>query len=502
MEGFDYALIRSGEETTVLMTKNVEVAWDFFDEDFYEEQNPDLDLSRIDAFSHYLLRGWKEFRNPNPEFSVREYLLRHPDVEAAGTEPLIHYANIGQQESRSLGTFHEKINEIWNRSGKAMPAGDESTIFERAQDMMVPMSIINSRKIAVFVVPEHDAMSGGIFSFFSIADHARKMRRLHGYDVLVMTRANPLGLTYVRVSAFRNSETVLRLEQLRLFAEVSELQIHIPEYATVDFVRYLSPDLVKYLLRRDCVHINIMNQNIRMMPESEGFRDLRRISSTIGQSVSHRASFTQELADRYNLPTLLLPAYTDLSHYPVLGVEQKEKIIIYSNDDARYRRAVLKRLEQLDDYKLVKIQDMTFDVYMDLATRCKFSVSFGEGFDGYVAQPMYQGGIGFALYNDEFFPNASYKKFENFFETEEEMIEQIVPTIRRLEADRQRYVALNKALRAKWDALYSYDDYVARILKLMRKEYEIFPKGSKTRRPAADNGRARTRPPMTSPRNL
>jgi hypothetical protein len=156
----------------------------------------------------------------------------------------------------------------------------------------------------------------------------------------------------------------------------------------------------------------------------------------------------------------------------------------------------------LDDYKLVKIQDMTFDVYMDLATRCKFSVSFGEGFDGYVAQPMYQGGIGFALYNDEFFPNSSYKKFENFFETEEEMIEQIVPTIRRLEADRQRYVALNKALRVKWDQLYSYDDYVARIAKLMRNEYEIFPKGSKTRQPAAHNGRARTRPPMTSPRNL
>src|ERR1700733_5997230 len=138
---------------------------------------------------------------------------------------------------------------------------------------------------------------------------------------------------------------------------------------------------------------------------------------------------------------------------------------------------------------------MTFDVYMDLATRCKFSVSFGEGFDGYVAKPMYQGGIGFALYNDEFFPNASYKKFENFFETEEEMIEEIVPTIRRLEADQQRYVALNKALRAKWDQLYSYDDYVARIAKLMRNEYEIFPKGSKTRQPGAHSVRGGWGPP-------
>lgn len=475
LEGIDHAFIRSGEETSVVLTEAVEIALNFFDEDFYEEQNPDLDLSCTDAFSHYLLRGWKEFRNPNPEFSVREYLLRHPDVEASGIEPLIHYANIGQQQSRSLGTFDEKVGEIWSRSGRDMPAGDHSTIFERAQDMMVPMNIINSKKLAVFVVPEHDAMSGGIFSFFSIADHARRMRRLHGYDVLVMTRANPQGLTYVRVSAFRNNETVLRLEQLRLFAEVSDLQIHIPEYATVDFVRYLSPELVNYLLRRDRVHINIMNQNIRLMPEPEGFRDLRRISNTVGQSVSHSAFFSQEVADRYDLPTLLLPAYTDLSHYPALGVEEKENIIIYSNDDARYRRAVLQRLEKLDDYELVKIEDMTFDVYMDLATRCRFSVSFGEGFDGYVAQPIYQGGIGFALYNEEFFPDTSFKKFENFFETEEEMIEQIVPTIRRLEADQKRYVALNKSLRKKWDELYSYEDYVARIVKLMRNEHEIFP---------------------------
>jgi len=470
--------IRLGENTTVLMTKPVEVASHFFDEGFYKARNSDLELSHIDAYSHYLLTGWKEFRNPNPEFRVREYLLRHPDVEAAGTEPLIHYANLGVRQSRSLGSFDEKLNEIWDRSGKTMPDGEQAAIFARAQDMMVPMSIINSRKIAVFVVPEHDSMSGGIFSFFSIADHARSTRHLHGYDVLVMTRPNPLGLTYVRASAFRNSHTVLRLEQLRLFAEVSELQIHIPEYATVDFVRSLSPELMKYILRRDRVHINVMNQNIRKMPNADVFRDLRRISTSIGQSVSHNRFFTQELADYYSLPTLLLPAYTDLSQYPRLDAEHKENIIIYSSDDARYRRAVLNRLEQLDDYKLIEIKDMTFEIYMDLATRCRFSVTFGEGFDGYVAQPIYQGGIGFALYNDEFFPDASFKKFENFFTTEEEMVEQIVPTIRRLEADRRRYVALNKALRAKWDKLYRLDDYVARIVKVMNNEYELFPAGS------------------------
>lgn len=119
---------------------------------------------------------------------------------------------------------------------------------------------------------------------------------------------------------------------------------------------------------------------------------------------------------------------------------------------------------------------MTFDQYMDLATRCRFSVTFGEGFDGYVAQPIYQGGIGFALYTEEFFPDSSFSEFENFFESEEDMIENIVPVIKKLAASSRRYRALNKALRAKWDELYSYDDYVERIGKLVRKEYEVWPK--------------------------
>jgi len=340
---------------------------------------------------------------------------------------------------------------------------------------MVPMDLLDTTKLAVFVVPEHNAMSGGIYSFFSIADHVRRTRPLHGFDVLVMTRPNPDGLTYVRNRSFRNSETVLRLEQLLLFSEVSELQLHIPEYAVVEFVRRLSPALLRYLLRRDKVHINILNQNTRLMPEPQQFRDLRQIAHTIGQSVSHHAFFGQEFADHYDLPTLLLPAYTDLTPYPPIAFPEKENLIIYSDDDAPYKREVLARLATLNEYKLVKIRDMTFDTYMDLATRCRFSVSFGEGFDGYVAQPMYQGGIGLALYTDEFFPDSSYKAFENFFDSEEDMVNQIVPTIRRLEKDRERYEALNRAMRAKWDALYSYDDYVARIGKLIRMEYEIFP---------------------------
>lgn len=468
--------VRQADKTYVLPTPIVLNTRAYFSELYYASKNIDIDFSKHDEFTHYLLSGWKEYRKPGPEFSVREYLLRHPDVEAAGCEPLTHYANVGRAKDYSLGSFDSKLMEIWRDTGEDIPSISETNLIARTQDMLVPMHQIDARKLAVFVVPEHNAMSGGIYSIFSIADYVRRTRRRHGFDVLVMTRPNPSGVTYLRNSSFRNSETVLRFDQLRLFAEVSELQLHIPEYASVEFVRSLSPDMMRYLLGRDHLHVNILNQNTRLMPEPQHFRDLRSISHSIGQSVSHHAFFGQKFSDYYDLPSLLLPAYTDLTPYPPAEFEEKENLIIYSSDEAPYRSAVLEKLSRMKDYRLVEIKDMNFDTYMDLATRCKFSVSFGEGFDGYVAQPIYQKGIGFALYTDEFFPDDSYKSFDNFFATEEEMVANIVPTIRRLESDRQSYIELNRALRAKWDELYDIADYHARIDRLIAREYEIQPK--------------------------
>ena len=72
-------------------------ALNFFDTEYYLKENSNLNFENIDPFSHYMLIGTKEGRNPNPEFSVNEYLLRHSDVEASNIEPLVHYANIGKK---------------------------------------------------------------------------------------------------------------------------------------------------------------------------------------------------------------------------------------------------------------------------------------------------------------------------------------------------------------------------------------------------------------------
>jgi hypothetical protein len=353
-----------------------------------------------------------------------------------------------------------------------------SRIFALVQDRAFPGDLLSAQKIMVFVVPEHNAMSGGIYSIFSIADHMRRVKTFHGHDVLVLTRPQPGRLTYFRNTNFRNSENVYRFEQLCLCKGAREIYLHVPEYASEFLMRDLSREERQYLLSRETVHVNLLNQNIKLMPSKECFADLREFcGGSLSQSVAHHAYFTQEIADKYHLPTLLLPPYTDLSAYSPVSFDQKEKLIIYSLDEAPHKRRCLERIARdLPDFALVEIRDISFDRYMDCATRCMFSISFGEGFDGYLAQPIHQGGIGFTVYEPRFFPSDRFRSYENIFTSGDEMVEGICDRILFLSRNREVYRSLNKKWIEEYSKLYDYDDYLEKIKKLAFKEFELFPR--------------------------
>lgn len=51
---------------------------------------------------HYLRKGWREGLSPSPFFDGPYYLAAHPDVAAAGINPLLHYIHWGRDERRSI----------------------------------------------------------------------------------------------------------------------------------------------------------------------------------------------------------------------------------------------------------------------------------------------------------------------------------------------------------------------------------------------------------------
>ena len=438
-----------------------------FDAAYYLEKYPDVKEIRHNPLIHYMRGGWREGRNPNRTFKTADYMLNHPDAIASGHNPFLHYV-IRYADCPLV--FDEVATVKKYLSGK---------IFHAYQDVTFPLRASSAEKIMVFVLPEHNEMSGGIYSIYSIASIVKRLRYRHGYEVLLMTRPNKLDATYCRQKNFSNSEDVYRLAQIERCRNVRELYFNIPEYAAQDFVASLLPSTFNFIKSVPTVYVNILNQNIDLMPERHAFDDLRQLSTDhLSQSVAHHSYFSQEYANRYELTTLLLPAYTDLSGYSPTTFHEKDNLIIYSPDDAPHKSTCLDAIRrELPEFKLVEIRNITFDEYMNLATNCKYSLSFGEGFDGYIAQPIYQGGLGLTVFKEEFFPSSDYLDYDIFFSSRQDMIENICKVIRRYEGNPAAYSEINKELIVKYEALYNYEDYVSKVVMLIDRDFDLIPGG-------------------------
>lgn len=71
-----------------------------FDRAWYLGAYPDVRVSRVDPYLHYLRHGQFEGRQPNAFFDPLWYRRENPDVASSSIEPLDHYRNFGGYEGR------------------------------------------------------------------------------------------------------------------------------------------------------------------------------------------------------------------------------------------------------------------------------------------------------------------------------------------------------------------------------------------------------------------
>ncbi|WP_175345301.1 glycosyltransferase [Bradyrhizobium sp. ORS 375] len=71
-----------------------------FDRAYYQSQFEGGVPRGMDLLNHYVTKGWREGKSPQPLFSVPFYLMRNPDLARDGIEPLSHYIEHGSKERR------------------------------------------------------------------------------------------------------------------------------------------------------------------------------------------------------------------------------------------------------------------------------------------------------------------------------------------------------------------------------------------------------------------
>jgi len=100
------ALATLWRRTLLVITRGPELAKQWrvirseFDGEYYLACNPDV--VGMDPLVHFLFQGWREDRDPSPNFSIADYTLANPAVTAAGANPFYHYLTIGRRDGMPL----------------------------------------------------------------------------------------------------------------------------------------------------------------------------------------------------------------------------------------------------------------------------------------------------------------------------------------------------------------------------------------------------------------
>jgi hypothetical protein len=251
----------------------------------------------------------------------------------------------------------------------------------------------------ILIVPGRDLVNGGIMSIVAIALESEKLRSVHGADVFVCTCPGDPPL--LRYTKFPNNRVLLDFKAvLKRLDPGKEVLVHIPELYAHQFASSSKTLLASGNLRW---RFNIMLQNIDMIPQRSVIAQFEEIGP-VTVTTAHDAYANKETQRRLGCALHHLSAWPSMLEFERRPFAERENILVISPDPHEMKDRILAELMgRLPDFQVVMVQKMTYMEYRELVAKAKFSLTFGEGFDGYFCEMIMSGGIGCAVYNERFF---------------------------------------------------------------------------------------------------
>lgn len=294
------------------------------------------------------------------------------------------------------------------------------------------------RVAVVFLAPGFDVVGGGVMS---IVDLARATRRcLVNADAFVCVCTAPWHPPLARYSRFANDEILLDADAVfYALGDEAFILFQVPEIYIAEFRGWLENKVKKNSTGR--IHVNMLLQNIDMIPEREDVENIKKIAS-VSCTTAHKAYANKATAQRVGCEVSHLSVWVSPEKYRGRKTTKKERLIIYSPDECPEKDFVLDAMRRnLSDFRFVEIRNLDYEQYLDLASRAFVSITFGEGLDGYFVEPVFMGGIGCAVYNDRFF-TKQYEGLPFIYQSWDEMVRKVAGDIRDVE-DPRRYLKVH-----------------------------------------------------------
>lgn len=318
-----------------------------------------------------------------------------------------------------------------------------------------------AKVVSLFVIPSANISNGGILSIFSLHRESRTILQEREGSSFLCTAPSEIPLI-LKNTKFDNEELIYGLKPLiGRYRTAETLYLHVPEYMAAKF----KGEKILSLLRREGVLkrlvLNIMNQNILAMPNPDVVKELATLYPQMTITTAHHTYCTKEVREKFGLPLHHFSTWLDPKNFPFTGWRDKEELLVVSPDPSPGKESFLRRVkERYPSMRIRVIRDMSYGEYKEIIAKAKWSITFGEGLDGYFIEPIFCGALSFAIYNDDFF-TEEFSAIPNVFPTGEALFEQFSQLVD--SCGEESYSALNKINYQLLEKLYSADTYRANI---------------------------------------
>lgn len=343
----------------------------------------------------------------------------------------------------------------------------EEVKIRRIQEKLLKQNFsLETENLIIFLTPGYDAVTGGILAISSTYNESKKLKYIHDAEVIMCTL--PGDRLLLRYTKFSFHDYIYDFSQvMSYFENLQRLMIHIPVLYVPQFLKNLSAKTLFKIREIGDVHINIMLMNIKNIPPMNCFEELKKIGK-VTATTAHEAYTTYELRKKLGFPLHKLGVFISPEFYERKRYKEKENLMIVSPDPHPMKSEILTKIKKhFPELKIQIIKNIPYEEYKKLITRAKWSITFGEGLDGYFIETVFSGGISFAVYNSDFF-TEDFKSLRTVYDSYEIMAKRICEDLNELDNE-TAYVEYQNEQYKLVSKYYNYKKYL--------KNLELFYKG-------------------------
>ncbi len=301
----------------------------------------------------------------------------------------------------------------------------------------------NEKQIVVFFNLTIHIVTGGMLSINNFVEHSKQFSTEYNFGLIMS--GLPFEYAVIPNKYFEYALEPIDFNYIIKYTKPEKLLLNIPEVFIISFLNALSVKQIEWLKSIKKLNINILNQNDELMPEQKYIEQIREIcNNRLTITAAHKSYCTGEKSVQYGTPVFLLRPFAE--KYYKTDFKDKKNIILLSPDFNKHKNKIIKKLKkELSEYQFKIIRNMKFEDYKKEISKAKYTLTFGEGFDGYFLEPYLSGSIGFAVYNNVFFPK-DFPKIQTLYASWQDLYDNIVEDSRNNDKNPLKYKEISKTI--------------------------------------------------------